>query len=714
MHKSAAQDLNITMLDKRIIKNVVVIFIFAAVIFACYRDYISHIKFGKVVINEVCSNNFSVLADENGEYADYVEIYNGSDSEADYVMYLSDDDENLKKYKIVEVLPSHEYLLVWLSNDAGNYFHPGFKLSRDGEHLFLSDNEGNLLDEVDIPALPYNVTYSRQTDGGKEFITATATPGESNGSADFVDTQKSPGPVFSLEDGFYNVGTMLSLSAGPAEKIYYTLDGSIPDEKSTLYTGPITLEDASERENYYSEQKPYPTYVPPTEKVDKANVVRAISIDTQTGKKSKVVTHTYFCGFDEKPIYDGVQVVALTFDPEDLFDHDKGIFALGKRYDEFKEEGGFTDLPEDEVPAKFTDADGNVHYRSDYTNAYYMGRESEREAVMSVFDGEKKLSYTQNVGVRIAGESSRYQFQKSLNLYARDIYDGNGIFLKGFFADKEKKVRLRRGDTRMMYQEPMLHSVLSELGLLYQDSQMKAVFINGEYWGVYNLREQYDEYYFLNHLGLKEDNLWLIKNNEADFGGEDAYDSYDYLINSIIGRDFSNEKEYDDLCKMVDIDNLIDYFCALIYFDDQDIEPRHNQTLWRSARISTDEYFDGKWRWAVYDLDVTCQDPTNNTFDFYRDLGEGMYLPGYLYANPKFKERFHDRMLELMDTTFSYDNLHKYLVEWDSVYRQQNIANVNRFEDVVYTESDYEEDLKKLDDFFRLRPDYIRTYLEEE
>lgn len=669
----------------------------------------------KAVINEACSDNFSVIADETDEYCDYVELYNPSDKETDYVMYLSDNRDDLKKYKVEGTIAPKGYLLVWLSGSGKEgYLHAGFKLAKEGEQLFLTDESGNLLDVADVPALSYDVTYSRKTDGGSDFIMATGTPGESNEDATEIPEEYTPAPSFSLEDGFYEVGTKLSLSADVFDRIYYTLDGSEPDENSSLYTGPIELVDASERDNYYSEQMIYPTYVPPDYKVDKANVVKAISVNPFTGKKSRVVTHTYFCGFDKKPEYDGVEIISLTFDPDDLFDYDRGIFAMGKRYDDYKEMGGFTDLPEDQVPSSFVDEDGDEHYRSDYTNAYYTGRESEREAVMSVFDGEKNLSFTQNIGVRIAGESSRYNFQKSLNLYARDIYEGDGTFLQKFFDDNEKKVRLRRGDTRIIYQEPMLHSILSELGLLYQQSQMKAVFINGEYWGTYNLRELYDERYFLNHLGLEENEIWLIKNDVPDFGGDEAYESYNYLMDSITYFDASDDEIYSDICSRVDIDNLIDYFCALIYFDNEDIEPRHNQALWRVSGEAAEEGSEDLWRWMVYDLDVTCEDPENNTFEYLREGGEGLYLPGYLYANEDFKNEFRDRMLELTDTVFSYDNLHRYLTEWDALYRQQNIATVNRFEGGGYTEEDYEEDLHDLDEFFRLRPEYIKQYLEED
>ena len=672
-------------------------------------------KSGHIVINEVCSNNFALTSDENGEYEDYVELYNPGSDDQSLTLYLSDNSDDLKKYKVEEDIPPYGFLVVWLSG-AGKegYLHAGFKLAREGEQIFLSDESGKLLDIVNVPALRYDQTYSRQRDGENGFAVLTGTPGSSNEDAIPLTVDFAASPVFSLEDGFYDIGTHLKISAKPWQKIYYTVDGSVPDENSTVYKSPLILSDASDRDNYYAQQKMYPTYVAPDFKVDKANVVRAVAVDILTGRKSRVVTHTYFCGFDDKELYKDVPVISLVFDPDDLFNYENGIFALGKMYDLYKEMGGFLDIPEEEVPSHFTAEDGREIYRSDFTNAYFMGRNSEVESRMSVFDKEHKHVFSQNTGVRVAGESSRYNFQKSLNLYARDIYEGRGVFYKGFFDETEKKVRLRRSDNRIWFQEPMLHSILGELGLLYQDCQMEALFINGEYWGAYNLREQYDDYYFKNHLGLDDGEFWVIKNNEVEYGPQEAFDSYDYLINMITYSDASDDEIYDLICQMVDIDNLIDYFCALLYFDDEDIEPRHNQILFRSADDMGGVLTDTRWRWMVYDLDVTLGDPENNTFEYLRDGGDGLYLPGYLYSNEKFRSQFRSRMTELMDTTFSYEHMHQELLKWDLMYRKQNIASVERFDGEEYTESDYEEDLEDIDEFFLTRRTFMEQFLEED
>ena len=313
-----------------------------------------------VVINEVCSNNFCIADDDGGNYYDYVELYNSSDIDSDFDIYLSDDQDDLKKYRVEESVPAKGFLLIWLSGTGNEeHMHAGFKASKDGETLFLTDDKGNTLDIVDIPALEHDKTYSRTKDGGKRLAVTAGTPNASNEGAVVFETEFIESPVFSLDDGFYSVGTQLTIQGEPFTRIYYTLDGTVPDKNALLYKEPITLEDASDRDNIYANEMMYVTYTPPNYKLDKANVVRAVAVDILSGKRSRVVTHTYFCGFESKEIYKDVKIISLFIEPEDAFGYDNGIFAMGKAYDEYKKLGGFSDLPDSEVPASF-ELDGHT------------------------------------------------------------------------------------------------------------------------------------------------------------------------------------------------------------------------------------------------------------------------------------------------------------------------------------------------------------------
>lgn len=677
----------------------------AATLFYCSRFKDT----GSVVINEVCADNFSAYRNDAGEYTDYVELFNMSDSEVSG-LYISDSRKELKKFRIDAAIPSNGFYVAAVSKGADS----GFGISKDGETIFLSDEDGNMLDAVTVPKLSYNVTYSRAQDGKGKFDSFSATPGETNSEALHIETSFIEGPVFSIEDGFYEEGTELKITASPWVNIFYTDDGSVPDENSLKYKGEITLTDASAKENVYANEIMYPTYNPPGYKIDKANVISAVAVNKFTGKKSKVVTHTYFVGFDKKEKYKDKQIMSLVFDPADLFDYERGIYTLGKKYDEYKELGGFMDLPEDEVPGSFTDANGEEHYRSYFTNSEYSGKEWERKAHMTAFDAGHKELFSQDIGARISGESTRYVYQKALNLFARDIYDDNKKFEKSFVCDNEKKVRLRKGDGRIIYQEPFIQSVIGETGIPFQDSVPEVVFINGEYWGIYNLREQYDENYFAEHCGIPKKMLWTEKNSAVECGDSQTDENYKALYDLMMNGDMSDDAVYSQVESQIDIDNMIDYYCMLLFFNNTDINGGHNRFMFRSKEPGYGDYGDGKWRFAAYDFDITCEDAEADTVSYYRELDEKMFMPGFFYERPGFKELFYNRMVELTENELSYEHLSKKLSEWDKVYREQNIETVRRFEEDDYSEEEYEKDLAALDSFFKNRKENVLKMLEKD
>lgn len=674
-----------------------------------YRSFSQPKEEGGLVINEVCSDNFSVICDEGEKYYDFAEIYNGGSTDYKGRLYLSDDEDDVKKYSFYADIPAHGYMLVWLSGKGSSgALHATFGISKEGEFLILCDGAGNPIDEIYVPKLKYNTSYCRREDGQNGFVIKSPTPGASNDPAPEIEMPSGKSPVFSLEDGFYDEGTRLKLFSDLFTTVYYTTDGSVPTTESKKYSGGITLFDASENENVYANEIMYPTYNPPSFKIDKCNVIRAMSVNVFSGKKSDVVTHVYFCGFDNKEDYSGVSVVSLVADPDELFGYERGIFALGEKFDEYKKLAGAEDLDIRDVPASAVNENGEVVHRYEYTNASIYGKDSEREAYLTVFDENHNFVFSQDIGMRIAGESSRYDFQKSMNLFARDIYDEGDSFREPFFAEEEDKVRLRRGENDVIFEEPFVHYAASELGLLFQRNKQTALFINGEYWGVYNLREQYNDLYFRNYFGIEENNLWLIKNGVSEYGGDEALESYTYMKDVILAGECDDPEVYDILCNLVDIDNLIDFFCTMIFFDNEDIDHDHNQMLYREMG--------GKWRWIIYDMDAVFGDADTNTFELYRETADTMYLPGHLYRNEEFREKFYNRMMELMDNEYSYEALHKKLVGWDEEYRSQNIISLMRYFDMDRDEAEksYLERLSDIDTFLRDRKQYVKQYLEED
>ena len=194
---------------------------------AGYAAYIASRK--GLLINEVITSN-SKYNKTDGDYYDMVELVNNSGAPvmlSDY--YLSDSSKDMKKYRLPEItLGDGEMYTVIASGKGGG--HAPFKLSQDGEKLFVSKEDGYVVDAVDIPYLPVNVSYGRYN--GSFVYLATPSFGLSN---PFGYPDMSPDPIASTGSGFYKGNLSITLSGGGT--IYYTTDGTTPTKTSKRYNG---------------------------------------------------------------------------------------------------------------------------------------------------------------------------------------------------------------------------------------------------------------------------------------------------------------------------------------------------------------------------------------------------------------------------------------------------------------------------------------------
>ena len=144
-----------------------------------------------VVINELMADNDNIIADPQGDYDDWLELYNLTDSSVTLTgLYLSDKEDNPTKWAFPEntQLPANGYLVVWLDEDhddedATEGLHANFKLSKDGETVILvgTDAHGNpVLDKVTFGEQETDTAYGRLPDGTGDFQVVQATPGAQN------------------------------------------------------------------------------------------------------------------------------------------------------------------------------------------------------------------------------------------------------------------------------------------------------------------------------------------------------------------------------------------------------------------------------------------------------------------------------------------------------------------------------------------------------
>lgn len=291
-----------------------------------------------VTINEVCPKNTTYAAPDGGMY-DWIELYNGSGSAVDISGWgITDKADNPYRFTIPEgtTLQAGGRKIIFCDGTAGetNKEIAPFGLSTSGETLTLTDKSGNIASQITFEDMAKDTSYGQYPDGSGEFYVLSASPDAANKAPEGSNAVRTPS--FSAESGFYDNSFSLSIEVPQGTTVYYTTDGSDPTTSSEKYGSPLTIKDMTSEPNKYSARTDITAYtdiLAPDEGVLKAAVVRAIAVDSQ-GRASDIITKTYFVGSANVERYKKMKVISLVTDPDNLFDYDKGIYVLGKVYDQ--------------------------------------------------------------------------------------------------------------------------------------------------------------------------------------------------------------------------------------------------------------------------------------------------------------------------------------------------------------------------------------------
>lgn len=385
---------------------------------------------------------------------------------------------------------------------------------------------------------------------------------------------------FSRESGFYEEPFELQLTAPLGAKIYYTLDGSVPDENAFLYTTPILINDATSQPNVHSmrtDTSPEfmlekPKYKLPDYPVDKCTVVRASYRDAD-GNFSKVKTESYFVGYGAKAGYRDINVISIVTDPENLFGHDKGIYVLGRKYGDYLENvGNLENLEED-------------------ANAYQHGKEWERPADIQIFDTEREVFLKQSCGIRIQGGGSRIQLPKSLNLYAREDYSSATRFYADLFGTDymADTITLSAGgqDAIAKFRDMFVSTLTRDRAFSTMNYEPYAMFLDGEYWGIYWLTERYNDTYLGYYYGIDADNIIMMKNSALIRESEEDWSTYNVMLYYLQETDFTREENYESAGYIIDLQSYIDYYATEIYIGSWADWPGTNEAFWRVREIAS-------------------------------------------------------------------------------------------------------------------------------
>ena len=662
-------------------------------------------------LSEICAKNSSFKAPDGNCY-DWIEIYNGSMKKADISGWgLSDSKKNPYKFTFPEntVIPAKKRLVVFCDKKAvsDKFIIAPFGLSADGEKAVLTDRDGNKVSEIEYPSLSDDISYSKYSDGS--WGISVCSPEKANVKAEEVKTVSPPVP--SHESGFYDKDFLLTFEVPSGTQVYYTLDGSTPTSESEKYTRPIRITDRSESENILSARTDisaeYATA--PKQKVDKANVVRAVAVD-ESGNSSIIVTDTYFLGKAGAEKYRNMKVVSLVTDPSNLFDYDRGIYVTGKYFGS-RGKGGASPWT---APANYTQK----------------GDEWEREAVFEFFEnGQKKLS--QNVGIRIKGAATRYVFQKSFSVFARseygtdgfsyDFFDGESVDLNGKAVENYKSIVLRNGGNDNAYahfRDSINQKLVSDRNFAHQSFSECIVFIDGEYWGVYQIAEKVNADYIKSHYGIKKSDTVIVKNSVLESGTEQDLKDWNSFLRKYAYADMTNPENYEEFCKEADVQNFIDYFSVQIYWSNGDWPP-NNTASWKcSAFDGENPYCDGRWRLFLFDTDFstglygnTYTSYNANGFSYIRSQGDNFCKTfTNLLRNPEFKKQFAVSFMDIANCNFTERKAERIIKQYSQGQRENILDTFERFYSGGLTGksgvSRLESEYGKISDFYERRYGY--------
>lgn len=439
--------------------------IFFTVLFLVHVQNLS----SQLKINEYMASNSSINQDPDFQsYADWVEIFNAGSSAINLKGYYLTDNISLPvKWQVPNdaIIDAGGFLIIWCDGENSG-LHTGFKLSADGEEIGLFSPTLVLLDTLHFSAQKTDISSGRSINGAGIWGSyLQPTPGTSNANAQFFSDYAKNSPVFSITGGIYDSPFNLSLSTPLGGAIRYTLDGSEPDENSTLFSSELEIS---------------------------ANTIIRARVFKDGMIPGPVITHSYFLEGDLKNRK--LPVVSISTKPENLWDPVKGIYVQ-----DFK--------PDWEIAANIELFENNGSDRAAFN-----------EQVGIKVNG----LYSWQLPQKMLGIYFKSQYGSSNLGY-------HLMFHKERNSYDDFALRASGSDWSYTLFRDILGQDASRLNtkLDFMDFRPSICFFNGEYMGIHNIREKVNTDFIQKNHKLAAGTFDLIENE--DFAEAGTLDAYNFL-----------------------------------------------------------------------------------------------------------------------------------------------------------------------------------------
>ena len=632
---------------------------------------ISQLIDAQALINEYSAANFSDFQDNYNEYEDWFEIFNTGSEPFDLNgYYLSDKSNNLTKYQINTpvVINNQDHLTIFASGRNtinGNIIHTNFKIhqTKGNEWIILTDPDGTtIVDSVFVRPCLVNQSRGRKIDGTNDWgVFSNPSPNNVNSNALNGYVDR---PQFSIEPGSYDNTITLEISCpNPNTTIYYTLNGDTPNQSANVYTGPIVL--------------------------DETKVVKAIAVEI-----NEEGYHPSFIEYGTFFISESFSLPIMSVSGNDNGTLDE---LLDGSWDsrpwgtfEYYKDGVLADKSTGEF-----NKHGNDSWNYDQRGFDYITRDQfgYNYAIKDELFRTKDRSKYQRLIIKCAANDN-YPFS----------YGGSGAHIRDSYVQSLSQVADLRMDERSF--EPCI------------------LFLNGEYWGLYEIREKVDDNDFTDYY-YDQDSVEFLKtwgNTWADVLGDNqtelsVFDSWDDIREFITTNDMSDQDNYLYAKSIFNMGSLIDYFILNTYVVNADWL-NYNTAWWHGLREDGEKK---KWRYVLWDMDNTFDHGANYTDipsqgvnadpcdpESIGDTGGQGHIPIWnaLLNNDEFFADYINRWTDLSNNYFSCEFLISHLDSLINLIEPEMPRQINRWGGNYIT---WQSNVNDMKDFIEERCEIINS-----
>ena len=686
-------------------------------------------------INEVMPSNHETLPDSDGDYSDWIELYNGSGAAIDLSGYsLSDVESKPGRWRFPAVtLQPGETLVVFASGknrrEPGYELHTSFRLSAGDGSVGLYDPEEKEVARLSCDTAEADVSISVTDDGSVTRLWAP-TPGYENsesgipaalpevtrnavglyinelmnvhGGDDWVElVNASPNDIdlsgVGLSDNparprkwqFPGGATLpsgaclaVSLAGEGAEtKAPYnasfklatgeTLTLSTPDgtviDRVKLFAQPVSASygraNGESRYRYFAE----PTPGRPNAGASYANQARKVTFSERGGLRSETSLTVALSADDGATIHyttDGSVPTASSprYTGPLSLSATTTVRAIASREGQLPSEQSAATYVLGEAPTgvytvcvsgdyeQLIGANGcmNTGFKADNCDVY-----------VEIYDAGGSQLIGQACNFMVSGHSSRKQFpQKAFRLKAQAQY-GDSKFRAKLFSNRDttvfKSITLRASgqdnqETHM--KDSILTALARDTGVMYQETEVAVVYINGEYWGLYNLRERVTPFAVAQNEGWDDpEDVILLRRTLSEQGSPNSYKA---MMEWLAEADLNVPENMARLRQYVEVENYLDYVALEMFLCNLDLS---------NVRCYCNPAVGAKWKWILFDVDLSFRVDRNMPRDWLIPGTVGTITPQdntmfvKLMAVPDVRDYFLRRMGDLLRTTFSAQNV---------------------------------------------------------